>query len=135
MIMLSINIHKVFYFLSIILLFIVSSSIQIKGQNLINNWSFEDTIPCIKNPVPGSVETSPPWASISQSTDYFNQIYNCWSVIAFGNQSPRTGFALVGSGLYSLFSGPNSNREVFGQPLPDTLIQGHKYCVSFYVSL
>ncbi len=101
-------------------------------QNLVDNWSFEDTIPCIANPFIGIPETAPPWKSYMQSPDFWSLTY-CGGGMPFGFQIPKSGSSLVGIGVYdSLNSFLN---EVFGQELGDSLISGHTYCVSFYVSL
>ena len=62
----------------ILLLFVVS--LYGYPQNLVQNWSFEDTISCTINPNPGGPEGSPPWFTpTGGSTDYFNKFYssNC----------------------------------------------------------
>ena len=110
---------------------IISNS---NGQNLIQNFSFEDTIPCTLNPDPYSPEASIHWLTLCQSPDYGYQNYCGVGFIPYGFQVPHTGNALIGSGLYSEYV-PNSIRETFGQQLSDTLEAGHKYCVSFYISL
>jgi hypothetical protein len=117
-----------FWFVGI--LFMIACNLQ--SQNLITNWSFEDTIPCVNNPNQFSPESAPPWVSVCQSPDYYSQVYCGWNYMAFGYQLPKTGNAFVGSGLYTSIT-PNYIREVFSAPLIDTLISGHKYCVSFYI--
>jgi Secretion system C-terminal sorting domain len=57
-----------------------------------------------------------------------------YSVFNFRVILPNTGQSFTGAAIYTEF-GPNYLRETFGQSLPDTLQAGHKYCVSFYVSL
>ena len=104
------------------------------SQNLIQNWSFEDTVPCFNNPDPYAPESALGWLSVCQSPDYGSDIYCGTYFIPFGDQIPHSGYALMGAGLYSEYA-PNSIRETFGQQLNDTLIAGHTYCVSFYVSL
>src|SRR5687768_10051908 len=114
--------------------FILISTIQgIQSQNLVENWSFEDTIPCVNNPLFGAPETAPPWYSINESPDYFSLNYCGGGGIAFGYQIPKSGNAIVGFSVYNPFI-INGSKEIFGQQLQDSLISGHKYCVSFYVS-
>jgi hypothetical protein len=104
------------------------------AQNMITNWSFEDTLPCV-SPFPywGMPETAPPWKSLSKTPDYFSLDYCGGGAIGFGFQQPHSGNALVHFAAYS-----NTwpwERESIGQELNDSLISGHTYCVSFYVSL
>ena len=114
-----------------------------KGQNLVLNPSFEDTIPCSIFPINNFQQlpcTGWYWAS-GGSVDYFNEQYhylNCPSspvpTNPFGYQYARTGIAYCGFALYlaPIFQ-PNDYREYLGGQLLDTLKQGHTYCVSFYV--
>lgn len=115
---------------SLLFILIFFSVFESYGQNLVDNWSFEDTIPCDINPDPYSPESAPPWVSISQSPDYNSQEYCGYNNISFGAQIPNTGQAYMGIAVYSTAS-PNFARETFGQQLADTLINNHKYCVSF----
>ena len=72
--------------------FILFSTIgALQGQNLVANWSFEDTIPCSTNPNLGMPETAYPWYSIYETPDYYNLNYCGGGGIAFGYQTPKSG--------------------------------------------
>ena len=109
-----------------------------KGQNLVLNPSFEDTIACSvfqNNNYPQMPCTGWYWAS-GGSCDYFSEQYLCISSPApsniFGFQYARTGKAYCGLGLYHNTVTSFGYREYLGGQLSDTLEQGHTYCVSFY---
>jgi gliding motility-associated-like protein len=126
--------NKIYIILIIGLLFVTSS---LFAQNLVPNWSFEDTIQC---PVlPGQINFSTNWDSPSAGTpDYFKQcspLSGGFSVPlnSYGYQLARTGNAY--SGIHVLGSGVQDFREYLQIKLSDSLIKDKKYCINFYVNL
>jgi hypothetical protein len=105
---------------------------SMKAQNLVNNWSFEDTIQCIN--YYGQIDSCLGWNSYSQSPDYFN---SCSSLMGVpfndvGFQYARTGNAYAGFITFARYA--SNYREVIGTQLIQSLIIGQKYFVTFYVS-
>ena len=126
---------KSFIFFSLLFL-----SQFIRGQNLVLNPSFEDTIACT-----GTYAMQCKywyWATYG-SPDYFSEqpdIFCGTSPVPLSNvgfQYARTGIAYVGLATLMQPLNPNylNRREYIGGELSDTLKQGHEYCVSFYVSV
>lgn len=111
------------------------------SQNIISNYSFEDTLEC-----PGGVDelyNAPPWFRPTigtgvGSSDYFNSCTSNSSASTpdniFGYQTPKTGAAYAGLGVYVTDFG-GEGREYIEAPLKNLLISNKKYCVEFYVSL
>jgi len=113
--------------------------INCRAQNLVPNWSFEDTIQCPDNF--GQLNRTQNWFNPTTGTpDYFNSCdtragYMNVPNTSFGYQLAHTGNAY--SGCY--YGGPNlvpsNGREYIEVQLIDTLRNGVNYCISFYVSL
>ena len=104
--------------------------------NLVPNWSFEDTVSCPTSV--GQLNNTPFWFPANTGTpDYYNQ---CATLVSnasvpqngFGYQYAKTGVAYTGVLTYQAGFSP---REYIEAKLLDSLQQGKKYCVSFYVSL
>ena len=126
-------IYRIIILLYTVLLFHIANS-----QNIVPNFSFEDTIAC-----PGG------WGGINEaigwfqpcictsSSDYFNLCDSAGFVgipnNSFGFQYPQEGVAYAGIVMFDL-TGINY-REFIEIKLSDTLVQNDKYCVNFYVSL
>jgi OOP family OmpA-OmpF porin len=119
----------------IILLIIFYSLLStIKAQNLVPNWSFEDTTQCPNSG--GQIDFATPWYNPNiGSPDYLNQcgtsgyqFLNFW-----GYQIARTGQGYAHVAVYGSI-GVSSAREYIQVQLLDTLIGGENYCVRFYVS-
>ena len=108
-----------------------------KGQNLVMNPSFEDTIPCNQVNYPPSFSCYPWFLATSGNVDYFSETNQCWSYSApesvFGFQYARTGVAYCGLLIYENIPQFYNYREYLEGILYDTLQIGHTYCVSFYV--
>ncbi len=123
---------KSFIFFSLLFL-----SQFIRGQNLVMNPSFEDTIPCNQVNYPPSFSCYPWFLATSANVDYFSETNQCWSYSApesvFGFQYARTGVAYCGLGVYENLPQFYNYREYLEGVLVDTLKAGHIYCVSFYV--
>lgn len=116
-------------------------TIQIKSQtipNLVNNWSFEDTIRCPNPLIPTIINSSKYWysATLQGSPDYFSSCatYSTLSAPnnAAGNQVPKTGSAYGGLATYAL---GGEFREYIGNGLKNQLIMNKNYCISYNVSL
>lgn len=125
---------KILYFLLFMLnLFLHDLSFS---QNLVPNYSFEvyDTCPNNLN----NLNYALPWNVSGGSPDYYNSCTTSQSSDVPNNmggwQFARTGNAYVGIGVngYSLAL---NLREYIQVQLDSTLIENHKYCVEFYVSL
>lgn len=110
-----------------------------RAQNLVPNWSFEDTIQCPDNF--GQLNRTTFWFNPTAGTpDYYN---NCnTQVTAFGIPENVYGFQVAKTGNgYSgfLYGGPSfipaNAREYIETQLIDSMQNGHQYCISFYVSL
>jgi gliding motility-associated-like protein len=126
------NMRKVFSF---VLLLIVNFC---SGQNLVPNPSFESINGC---PVfQDELYRAVPWFKpTANSSDLFHACYvgpqntsvgvpsNFW-----GYQNARTGLAYAG---FACRSGNPNAREYISVMLSDSLNQGAKYCLEFYVSL
>lgn len=118
----------------LVLIGVVLNFVSTEAQNLVPNWSFEDTL------------TNPAWAGfinpdcaiwqtpLPGAAKYVNNndpnCINCGLIV----QSPRTGdaWALIYTNC-SRYNAPDF-RDVLQAPLLDTLKSGKKYCISFYVS-
>jgi len=113
---------------------------QAKAQNLVPNWSFEDTIQCPFTD--NQVHFSAGWSSFGNSSDYFNACDTGTVVLplpmtgvpinAFGFQYAATGDAYCG--LFTL-GYSNSYREFIGRKLHKPLIESTRYYFSMKVSL
>jgi len=102
------------------------------AQNLVPNWSFEDTVSC---PIGTTqINKAVGWSSYRQTPDYFNSC-NTGQVSTptnlFGFQYPRTGNAYAG---FATKSGATNYREIIGIELLQSLVNGQSYFISFYVS-
>ncbi len=102
------------------------------SQNLVPNWSFEDTVSC---PTQYSeISKSVGWSDYDGSPDYFNSCSSLMGVPAngVGFQYARTGSAYGGFITFAKYA--SNAREVMGIQLIESLAIGQKYFVSFYVS-
>jgi hypothetical protein len=116
------------YYLFIFLFF---STIGIYSQNLVPNYSFEDTLHCPT--APSQMNLAIPWFQPTTGTpDYFNECSTGAGIpVPGGYQYPRTGQAFAGV-IFFAFS---SFREYIETALTSPLIAGKQYNVSFYVNL
>ena len=124
----------------IFIIFCVFFAFNCKGQNLVLNPSFEDTIPCGSYQGPPQLPCSSWFWASSGSSDFFSEQPNCMYTLSApsnfaGFQYARTGIAYSGLGTYvAPFTAIPEYREYIEGVLADTLKAGHIYCVSFYVS-
>jgi hypothetical protein len=105
------------------------------SQNLVNNWSFEDTVQCPHNA--NQINRAAGWHSSRNSPDYFNGCDwvngTSWVPNNFvGYQYANTGEAYCGFIPYDKIG--FNYRESFTSQLLAPLIVGKKYNVSFYMS-
>jgi len=114
---------------SLILAFCFFISSKSFSQNIVPNWSFEDTVSCPSSPV--QINAVSNWASYRGTPDYFHSCSpgtasvptNLW-----GYQQPANGNAYAGIVTYaSIFS---NYREFIGVQLNQPLIIGQKYFIS-----
>jgi gliding motility-associated-like protein len=122
----------------ILVLICVQAMLPAHAQNLVPNWSFEDTISCPKFQGFTFYSYTPPWFSPNINTpDIFNvcddttQITNVsvpknW----FGFQYPKTGFGYAGFATVY-----DNSQEYLSVKLYDSLAKNHKYCISFFVNV
>lgn len=107
-------------------------------QNLIINSNFEDTIPCgIWNVGWLPILPCAPWYQSYSSSDFFSSAYTQWCGTApigiVGYQSPKSGFSYCGLSTFQIHPA-EGYREFLGGVLMDSLISGHTYYASMYVS-
>lgn len=122
-------------------------TLQVESQavlNLVNNWSFEDTLRCPNNA--GQVYYSKHWFNpvLAGNPDYFNSCANSNTLISSsstriavpqndaGFQFPRTGNSFSGFATY--VKSISSYREYIKNKLKTNTINTKSYCVTFYVS-
>ena len=103
------------------------------GQNIIQNWSFEEVTFCPSGP--GGIFRAPPWTRSSGSPDLFNVCGDFGygvPVNKVGHQQPRTG---EGYALFATYSGniPDA-REYAQNELLYALIGEEQYYFEAYVS-
>jgi gliding motility-associated-like protein len=116
-------------------IFLVMITQFTRGQNLVPNYSFEDTLACPSSD--GEIYDAPPWVDpTNATTDYYNECASnliCSAPLnAYGFQQPRTGRAYSGMGTY-VSSSPNA-REFLQVKLLDSLRLGKTYCVTYYIA-
>lgn len=113
--------------------FFVSS----EGQNLVPNWSFEDSIQCPTTL--SELNKTQYWFNPTTATpDYFNSCNTSFVGIpsnAFGYQNAHTGNAYTGCYYGGPSLVPANCREYIEIELTDSLVIGKSYNISFYVSL
>ena len=118
----------------VFLVFCISFCLNVNGQNLVPNPSFEDSLSCPLFIGDFSVAN---WISPTPaSPDYFhvcNQSNVSVPQNAFGWQNPKTGNAYVG-GHTSDFISSSQYREYIQCQLTETLEAGSYYEVSFFTS-
>lgn len=107
------------------------------GQNLVNNWSFEDTTACPDNLT--QINRAVGWMSFSITPDYFNSCAPSTAIVPVsvphnfcGDQSAHTGNAYAGFVAHA--AGSTNTREFVSTQLNQPLIVGQKYFLSFWVS-
>lgn len=118
---------------------------QVIGQNLIPNYSFEDTVP-IPPGIPYYYNLAAEWTIANQgSPDYFSPknreiglpggfFSRGVPLNSFGHQYPKTGIAYMG--IYSAVHAiAPSLREYLQARLKKPLIKDSTYCLQFYISL
>ena len=123
---------------TVLVLIIFLKSFSSHCQNLVVNPSFEDTIPCAVYPGPPSIGASNWYWATGGSADYFSEQLSCFIGVpnnSFGFQYARTAISYVGLACFiSPFFGTPDAREYLGGSLTDSLVTGHTYCISLYVS-
>ena len=120
--------------------FIISNicfCIKATSQNLVPNWSFEDTVTCPDNL--GQMDRAIGWSSYRVTPDYFNACADTGGITnvsvprnIFDYQIPKTGNAYAGFHAFAISAG--NVREFIGISLINPLLIGHEYFASFYVS-
>jgi hypothetical protein len=109
-------------------------SANVFGQNLVPNYSFEDTVACPYYYT--LIHYSDGWSAYRNSPDYFNSCNSTYvgvPVNEAGFQYARTENAYAGFGSYQHFA--SNHRECLGRQLSQVMVIGQKYFVSMYVSL
>jgi len=121
----------------IIIILVFAQNAIVHAQNLVPNWSFEDTVAC---PIGiNRVGDAFGWINFRGTPEYFNSCATPLSHVSvpsnssFGYQCPANGNAYCG--LIAYATGLPNWHEFFGIQLSNPLISGQKYYVSFKVSL
>ncbi len=116
------------------ILIILNTGFFANGQNLVPNSSFEEHTGCPNNP--GNIWRATPWIGVYGSIDYYNECGNelfdipvSWG----GGGYAKTGEAY--SGLLVFGEITSNNREYLGIQLNDTLVNGDRYIVTFFLSM
>jgi hypothetical protein len=112
--------------------------VNLIGQNLVPNPSFEDTLEC-----PFFIGVLTPvshWNTYGNSPDYFHSCAEEAITVPntfVGYQNPRTGNAMAGIVTYVWEQAPSwpDYRENIGTELLDTLEIGQEYFVSMHINL
>ncbi|MDQ3108402.1 MAG: T9SS type A sorting domain-containing protein [Bacteroidota bacterium] len=119
-------------------LFISSFLDEVHSQNnLVPNPGFEDSIQCVISAGQFSGYVSD-WTGNAQ---YFSSLCQGYEVEvpegAWGYQAPRSGISYAGiyTGIWDTIPSHLNARYYVHVPLLQTLQQGNRYCVSFYVGL
>ena len=108
------------------------------SQNLVPNYSFEDTVAC---PIGlNQVENAVGWKNFRGTPDYFNSCATPLSHVSVpsnpnGYQCPANGNAYVGILVYGPWGTSSYKREFLGTQLTNPLVIGQRYYVSFKVNL
>ena len=119
------------------LFLLLNLSLNSSGQNLVPNWSFEDTVSCPDNL--GQINRAMGWSSYRITPDYFNACTDSSSLFnvsvplnTFDYQVARTGNAY--GGFHSYYFGGGNVREYIGTQLIQPLAIGVKYYAACFVS-
>jgi hypothetical protein len=122
---------------SFLLFLLLEFSIVCKGQNLVPNPSFEDTIACPNNLT--QISNASGWFGCNLTPDYFNACASPFAIPSvscpsnqWGYQLPHSGNAYAGISTYN--TGASNSREIIGILMSQPMVIGIKYSVSFYVS-
>lgn len=107
---------------------------KLSAQNLVPNWSFEDTVICPTNG--GQIHNAKHWFAISGTPEYYNSCTSNSNIDVpkniGGYQFAKSGNGYSGIAVYyKSFNG----REYVSVKLSDTLITNKKYCITFFISL
>ena len=115
----------------------------VKGQNLVQNPDFEDTLTCVQYTQLGGTYFMfcYPWFTAYASPDYFNcnlpinycgAIGACPTTSVYGTKYPLNGVGMAGFAPFTI--NMNGYKEIIGEGLPNSLLQNHLYYIEFYVS-
>lgn len=116
---------------------ILNGFVSLQAQNLVNNWSFEDTVACPTALT--QISLADTWSTFGGTPDYFNSCSNPFSFpnvsVPFnqwGYQTPKSGEAYAG--FMTRHQLATNSREFIGCELNQSLIPGIKYYLSFYIA-
>ncbi len=116
-----------------IILLIISVCHISRGQNLVDNWSFEDSVACPSYFF--QMYQCNGWSAYRLTPDYFNSC-NFYPVgvplNGAGFQAAKSGSAYAG---FFTYRGGLGYQEILGSQLIQPLIVGQKYFVKFFVSM
>jgi hypothetical protein len=119
----------------IVLIILTFACSLCNAQNLVNNWSFEDTVACPNSLT--QIDRATGWTAYKESPDYFN---SCSPNVVGGVSVPENvwgyQYAKSGNGYagFTAFGSSTTNsREYLGCQLNQQMQIGQKYFVSFYV--
>lgn len=111
------------------ILFLINFS---QAQNLVPNWSFEDTVSCPSGG--GQVNLATGWSSYRSSPDYCHSCSNSFNSVPnnqWGHQYPKSGEAYIGL-ITAHTSVVQNSREFVGITLSQPFIPGEKYFIAFH---
>jgi len=128
--------RKFYAFCGLVLVFC-----SLRGQNLVPNPSFEDTLSCPDDQ--DELYKTPPWFLAGGSPDYFNKCYHGSSPTPVGvpsnfegHQYARTGNAYAGIGIvFNKMYPVHISTEYIEVRLLDSLIANKNYIIKFFISL
>ena len=109
-------------------------TVSVKAQNIVPNWSFEDTVHCPTNVA--QITNSQFWYSPTANTpDYYNGCSFVVNVPYYGSgfQYAKDGQAYAGIFCYDTVW--KNDREYVQVALKETLIKDRIYCAGFWVNL
>jgi len=121
----------------LVVAFVLFSSLTVKGQNLLLNGGFEDTIPAIFGQVDPAF-----WSKPSAGTPDFFTPFNGGALDVpqnfTGFQYAHSGSNYLGILMYTIYAGSGGNtlfREYIQNQLTRVLVQDSIYCLQLFVSL
>lgn len=102
-----------------------------QAQNLVPNWSFEDTLPCPTHF--SQIDRAIPWDDPNMAS---SDLYNAFAPPVVGVPLNSAGYqhARTGNGYAGFYAFNTAYHEYIQAPLISPLQAGKEYCVSFYVS-
>jgi hypothetical protein len=119
---------------SLTIIFSLIISFLFAQQNLVPNWSFEDTISCPQPQGAAFYSYTPPWFSPTLNTpDILNECTPWPNNIPYNNGTFQ--YARTGKGMADFIWNYSWSCDYLSIKLLSPLNKNEKYCVEFYVNL